>query len=222
MIDKKYRAAIFDLDGTLINSLEDLADSVNDMLTHFNFPTRSVEETRIAVGNGSRLLIKRSLPAEKFEDETFVDEALSFYKNCYESRLTNKTLPYNGILEMLQKLREKKIPLGICTNKHHEAAVEIVEKLFPPKIFDKILGDQKNLPRKPDPKKVLMISESFEVDPSEVAYLGDSSVDMKTAINAGFLPVGVTWGFRDESELIETGAKVILHHPLELLERVKF
>ena len=123
----KYRAAIFDLDGTLINSLEDLADSVNDMLNHFGFPTRSLEETRIAVGNGSRLLIKRSLPAEKSTDEKLIDDALKFYKICYESRLTNKTRPYDGILEMLQKLRDKKIPLGICTNKHHEAAVEIAE-----------------------------------------------------------------------------------------------
>ncbi|MBR1420778.1 MAG: HAD-IA family hydrolase [Selenomonadaceae bacterium] len=220
MTSEKYRAAIFDLDGTLINSLEDLADSVNDMLNHFGFPTRSLEETRIAVGNGSRLLIKRSLPPDSSDE--LIDDALKFYKICYESRLTNKTRPYDGILEMLQKLRDKKIPLGICTNKHHEAAVEIVEKLFPQSTFDSILGDQKNLPRKPDPKKVLMIAEKFGVDPAEVAYFGDSSVDMETAINAGFLPIGVTWGFRDESELVNSGANIVLNHPLELFDRVNF
>ena len=216
------RAAIFDLDGTLINSLEDLHDAVNAMLKSYDYPQRSLDEVRRFVGNGSRLLMKRSLPDEKKNDERFIDEALAKYKIFYEQNLTNKTRPYAGILQMLETLKQKHIPLGICTNKHHEAAVEIVEKLFPADTFQKVIGDQKNLPRKPDPTKVLLIAESFGVKPSDVAYFGDSSVDIETAINANFLPIGVTWGFRDESELIESGAKIILHKPEDLFDKHVF
>ncbi|MBR1730355.1 MAG: HAD family hydrolase [Selenomonadaceae bacterium] len=206
------------MDGTLINSLDDLADSVNETMDYYNFPNHSLEEYRYFVGNGAKKLIRRSVPSEKTDDENFISEVLAYYDNCYRKRLTNKTQPYDGIVEALNKLKALNIPIGVCTNKQQFAADEIVEKMFPAKIFDAVIGDQKGLPRKPDPKKVLMIAEQFKIDPSNVAYFGDTSVDMETAHNAGFFSVGVTWGFRPKSELIESGAEFLIDHPKEILQ----
>ena len=218
-----YRAAIFDMDGTLVNTIEDLADSVNEMLEHFNLPTKTVDEVRLAVGNGAMKLMERTaLLGDKATDEKFLIEALNFYDGCYKRRLTNKTKPYDGIIEFLAELNAKKIPLGICTNKQHFAAVEIAEKILSPIKFDAVIGDERGKPKKPDPTNALAIAKKFNVKPAEVAYFGDTSVDVQTAINAGFFPVGVTWGFRPESELVESGAKLIVHHPSEILNLIEF
>ena len=218
----KYKAAIFDMDGTLIDSLEDLADSVNDTMIHYNFPTHTLKEYRYFVGNGARKLIERSVPKDKSNDTDFISEVLNYYNSCYEKRLTNKTKPYDGIMELLQKLKSQNIPLGICTNKQQFAAEEIATKLFPPNTFMSVIGDQKGLPRKPNPAKVLKIAEEFNVEPGYVAYFGDTSVDMETAHNAGFLSIGVTWGFRPASELIESGAQILINHPDELWQKIEF
>lgn len=218
----QYKAAIFDLDGTLIDSLADLADSANEMLASYGFAQHDIDAYRYFVGNGSRKLIERCLPADKAKDKAFVDEALSRYKACYDKNLTHKTACYAGIEKMLRDLQEKNIPLGICTNKHQSAADEICQKLLAVHDFVEIIGDRAGLPRKPDPQKVLLIASKMGVEPAEVAYLGDTSVDMDTAVNAGFLPVGVTWGFRPREELLEHGAKVLLDSPEELLTKVAF
>ena len=118
-----YKAAIFDMDGTLVDTLADLADSVNAMLEHYKFPARSIDEVRQFVGNGARKLIERSLPPEKSGDANFVSDALNFYNGCYRERMTNKVKPYDGIPEFLSALEKKNIPLGICTNKQSFAAV---------------------------------------------------------------------------------------------------
>ena len=217
-----YRAAIFDMDGTLVDTLEDLADSVNEMLAIYNFPLRTIEEVRKFVGNGARKLLERALPAEKSSDKNFVADALEIYNKCYSHNLLNKSKPYAGIMELLTELQDKKIPLGICTNKQNFAAQIIAEKILSPIKFQKVFGDEPGQPRKPDPTRALEIAKSFGVLPEEVAYFGDTYVDMKTAVNAGFLPVGVTWGFRPESELRETGAKIIVHRPEEILQLIKF
>ena len=218
----KYKAAIFDLDGTLINSLEDLADSANAMLESYGFPTHPVEPYKYFVGNGSRKLIERCLPKEQASDPAFVDEALERYKHIYGQHTQDKTHVYNGIMEMLNELKKRNIPMGICTNKHQSAAEDIVNAMFPAGMFQSIMGDQKGLPRNPDPKKVLMIAEKFGVAPEEVAYFGDTSVDMDTAKNAGFLAIGVLWGFRPKEELVEHGADVLLETPMELFAHVDF
>lgn len=210
-----YRAAIFDMDGTLINTLEDLTDSVNEMLAHYNFPPRTIEEVRKFVGNGARKLMERAL---EIDDKTFVDDALKYYDGCYERHLTNKTAPYAGIIEVLTALNNKKIPVAICTNKQHFAAVELAEKIFPTIKFAEIIGDAK----KPNPARALEIMKEIGVEPQEVAYFGDSEVDIKTAQNAGFLSVGVTWGFRSETELQESGAKIIVHNPNEIMQQINF
>ena len=222
IIQHTYRAAIFDLDGTLVNSLDDLADSANAMLSSYGVPTHPVDPYRYFVGNGSRKLIERCLPKEQGSDPAFVDEALARYKEIYAQHTQDKTRPYDGIQDMLDELQRRHIPLGICTNKHQSAAEDIVNAMFPAGTFQSIMGDQPSLPRKPDPKKVLMIAEKFGVGPSAVAYFGDTSVDMDTAKNAGFFPVGVLWGFRPKEELVEHGAKVLLEKPMELFEKVAF
>ena len=216
---KTYKAAIFDMDGTLTDTLADLHDSVNEMLDHYNFPLRTLDEVRQFVGNGARKLIIRSLPADKVD---FVDEALNFYNKCYARNCTNKIKPYAGIMELLTTLEAKKIPLGICTNKQHFAAVEIAEKILAPIKFSYISGDEPNLPRKPDPTRALEGAKLCSVAPNEVAYFGDTAIDIQTALNAGFLAVGVTWGFRPRSELIESGANIIIDAPQEIFQRIDF
>ena len=217
-----YKAAIFDMDGTLVDTLEDLADSVNEMLAIYKFPPRTIEEVRKFVGEGARKLLERALPKEKSSDAEFLEKALETYNQCYKKNVLNKSKPYGGIMELLTTLQEKNIPLGICTNKQNFAAQIIAEKILSPIKFEKVFGDEKNKPRKPDPTRALEISKSFGVEPNETAYFGDTAVDMKTAVNAGFLPVGVTWGFRGESELVENGAKFIIRKPQEIFNFVTF
>ena len=215
------KAAIFDMDGTLVDTLEDIFDGVNEMLEHFNLPQRTLDEVRNFVGNGARKLIERSLPAEKSSDEKFLQDALKYYDECYSRHALNKTKPYDGIMEFLAELESKKIPLAVCTNKQHFAAVKIAEKIFSPIKFFEIVGDEFGKPRKPDPTRALEIAKKIGVQPSEVAYFGDTAVDMETAKNAGFFSVGVAWGFRPKSELEESGAKIIVSRPNEILSVFK-
>lgn len=218
----QYKAVIFDLDGTLVDSLADLSDSVNLMLESYGFPTHEVEKYRYFVGNGSKKLMERTLPRDKAASAEFVEEALVKYKAIYKERLLEKTRPYNGVRELLAELKSRGIPLAVCTNKHNDAALTIVKILFAPGTFEEVLGDRPGFPKKPNPATPLEIASHLGVKPDEVAYLGDTSVDMETAVHAGFLPVGVLWGFRPEEELVKSGAKVLLKAPLELLEKVEF
>ena len=218
----QYKAVIFDLDGTLVDSLADLSDSVNLMLESYGFPTHEMEQYHDFVGNGSKKLMERTLPRDKAASAEFVEEALVKYKAIYKERLLEKTRPYNGVRELLAELKSRGIPLAVCTNKHNDAALTIVKILFAPGTFEEVLGDRPGFPKKPNPATPLEIASHLGVKPDEVAYLGDTSVDMETAVHAGFLPVGVLWGFRPEEELVKSGAKVLLKAPLELLEKVEF
>ena len=215
----QYKAVIFDLDGTLINSLEDLADSANALLASYGKEPHAVDEYRYFVGNGSRRLIERIMPGAAAE---VIDAALAKYKEIYAQHYLNKTRSYPGILELLAELRYREIPLAVCTNKHLLAASSIVNVLFEPDTFQQVIGDRPGMARKPDPANVLKIIRDFGVLPEETAYLGDSMVDMQTAVNAGALPIGVLWGFRGEDELVANGAQVLLEKPADLLEKVEF
>lgn len=217
-----FKAAIFDMDGTLVDTIEDIFDGVNEMLKNFNLPARTLDEVRNFVGNGAKKLIERSLPKEKSADENFLSEALKYYDGSYARHALNKTKPYDGIMEFLTELESKKIPLAICTNKQKFAAVKIAEKILSPINFFEIVGDEPGKLRKPDPTRALEIAKKIGVQPAEVAYFGDTSVDMETAKNAGFFSVGVTWGFRPRSELEESGAKIIVNHPKEILQKIRF
>lgn len=217
---KTFRAAIFDMDGTLTDTLADLHYSMNQTLEHYNLPSLTFEQVKLFVGNGARKFLQRSLPADKAADEKFFEDAFKFYNDCYISNSTREVKPYDGIMEMLTALESKKIPLGICTNKQHAAALDITEKILSPIKFVYVSGDEPNQPRKPDPTRALACAKKMGVAPDEVAYFGDTSVDIDTAINAGFLPVGVSWGFRPRSEL--ANAKIIVDHPREILELINF
>ena len=202
-----YEAAIFDLDGTLVNSLDDLANSANDTLHAYGFPVHEVEAYRYFVGNGSRKLIERILPEKHATDMAFVEQFMSEYKDCYARNLLQKTKPYDGILKMLEELQRRGIPMAVCTNKHQSAAETIVEALFPHDTFW---------------EKVLRIMKNFGVTGKQTAYFGDTSVDMDTARNAGASAIGVLWGFRPREELVAHGADILLTHPMEQFEKVTF
>lgn len=214
-----YKGVIFDLDGTLVNSLTDLANSVNTVLTEYNLPTYDIESYKYRVGNGIRKLVERSLPEDK---QDLLEPALARFKEIYAKHNLDHTAPYEGIVELLKSLQQQNIKIGVCTNKHDEAAKEIICIIFGENIFDEIIGDKQGLKRKPDPGKVLMIAKHWQLKPEEIAYLGDSDVDMQTAQNANMLAVGVLWGFRDAEELQKNGADILLKNPLELLTKVDF
>ena len=219
---KIYHAAIFDMDGTLNDTLADLHACMNEMLARYDLPQLTLNQVKLFVGNGARKFLTRSLPAEKSADEKFFAEALASYNEIYIGNCTRHVKPYAGIMEMLTALAAKKIPLGICTNKQHLAAIEIAEKNLAPIKFGCISGDEMNRPRKPDPTRALEVAKILGVEPADVAYFGDTAVDMDTAHNAGFLAVGVTWGFRPRSELVDARADIIVDEPREILERINF
>jgi phosphoglycolate phosphatase len=214
-----YRAAVFDLDGTLLNTLADLADSGNELLASYGMAPHPEPAFRYFVGNGSRKLMERILPGKSPEQ---IDEALARYKAIYEKHLTAKTTPYAGISETLSALKARGVRMAVCTNKHISAAEALIRKYFPADTFDAFEGDRSGVPRKPDPAHVRIVLEKMGVRPEETVYLGDSGVDMQTAVNAGALPVGVLWGFREKDELMENGAQILLSKPSELLEKVDF
>ena len=215
----RYRAVVFDLDGTLVDSLSDLADSGNALLALYGTPPHARDAYRYLVGNGSRTLIERLLPEEK---DPVIEEALAKYKEIYARSLLRQTKPYPGILALLDELWQRKIPMAVCTNKHPSAAETVIGTLFSPHLFAASVGDRPGVPRKTDPANLLYLLDELGVAPEETAYVGDTSVDMQTAVRAGALPVGVLWGFRDKAELLASGAEVLLAHPAELLEKVDF
>lgn len=214
-----YRAAVFDLDGTLLNTLADLADSGNELLASYGMAPHPEPAFRYFVGNGSRKLMESILPGKSPEQ---IDEALARYKAIYEKHLTAKTTPYAGIAETLSALKVRGVRMAVCTNKHISAAEALIRKYFPADTFDTFEGDRPGVPRKPDPAHVRIVLEKMGIRPEETVYLGDSGVDMQTAVNAGALPVGVLWGFREKDELMENGAQILLSKPSELLEKVDF
>ena len=213
----KYKAVIFDLDGTLLNTLSDLADSANHVLSELSLPIHDYESYKYFVGNGIPKLIERCLPADRQELHS---KALSMFSEYYALHSKDKTAPYDDIKELLGTLSEKGLKLGVITNKAHDIAVKVVEEYFGRDIFGRIRGLDDSIKAKPDPSGALSVMECLGVTPSDVLYIGDSGVDMQTAKNAGFTPLGVLWGFRKKDELIENGAKYIAQKPLDILNYI--
>ncbi len=213
------RAVIFDLDGTLLDTLDDLADAGNAMLEGRGLPTYSPEEYKQFIGDGSATLVERAL-REGGQEPTpeRIREALEDFLAEYENRWDAKTLPYEGITDVLDALTEARIPFGVLSNKRHHFTVQCVEGYFNDWKWSLILGQRDGVPKKPDPTGALEIADAMRIDPQRIAFVGDSNIDIQTALAAGMNAVGASWGFRGEAELAAAGADALLDMPLELLD----
>ncbi len=212
-----YRAIIFDLDGTLLDTLEDLADSLNRVLKNRGLPTHSTEAYRYFVGNGSAMLVRRALPPEK-RNEALEADLLNAYLEEYHRNWNKKTRPYSGVFELLDVLTEDGIEMAVLTNKKQEFAELCVQEFLSKWKFAPVFGQRDGFPLKPDPAGAQEIAQRLNIAPKEFLYLGDSDADMKTAVGAGMLPVGALWGFRSEDELRDSGAVAVVRRPMEILE----
>lgn len=212
-----YKACIFDLDGTLTDTLESLTYSVNATLKELKLPCITREQCRDFVGNGARYLLERSLEASGDKKLIHIEEAMQIYGRIFKQNCTYKVEPYDGILEMLSALKEKGMKLAVLSNKPHLQTLDVVSTFFEKETFEVVQGQQEGVPRKPDPIAALMIAEKFGVDHTECVYVGDSDVDMQTGNSAGMKTVGVTWGFRPKAVLLEHGAHYTIDHPGELI-----
>ncbi len=211
------KAVIFDLDGTLLDTLHDLADSVNLILALHGMPARTIDEIRSFIGNGIPTLIKRSVPSDTEKNELVVciDEMQKYYKEHSDI----KTKPYDGINELLERLKNEGVLTAVVTNKAEESAKILCARKFGD-VFSVVIGDNGKDSLKPAPDNVFRAMEHLNIKKDEVLYVGDSDVDMITARNAGLTSVGVDWGFRDAETLKSNGADHIIYSPLELLSLI--
>ena len=212
------KACLFDLDGTLIDSLEDLADAVNRMLVESGYPQQPLSVFPKYIGDGAHKLVERALP-EEAREEGKIQLALQGYMRHYEDTWDKKSKPYPGMVELLQDLRSRGYQIGVLSNKPHDFTVKCCTHFFASGTFDLVFGQRPHIARKPDPAGALETLHHFGCSPAEAYYLGDSGVDMQLASNAGMYGVGVLWGFRGEEELRENGAKRLIASPEELLNQ---
>lgn len=213
------KAIIFDLDGTLLNTIEDLADSTNFALSQCGFSLRTLEEINSFVGNGVSKLIERSVPNGKNNPK--FQACLLGFKEHYKNNMQNKTKPYEGILELLHRLKEQGIKTAVVSNKFDDAVKGLVKKYFDG-LIDVAAGEneEKGIRKKPFPDMVLAVIDELKIKPDEAIFVGDSDVDILTAKNSNMPCVSVSWGFRPKEFLIENGAKIIIDKPSELNDEV--
>jgi phosphoglycolate phosphatase len=210
-----YKAIIFDLDGTLLDTLGDLADAMNLVLERNGHPAHPKEDYNYFVGEGVINLVRRTLPEDSRDEET-IQRVVKEFKDEYSRRWDATTRPFEGVSEMLDILKQRGITTAVLSNKPHEYTIKCVERFLPPDAIDITQGVNDECPPKPDPTGSKRMVEELGIAPEEVVYLGDTNTDMETALKAGFLPVGVLWGFRSREELEEAGAEKILDHPSEI------
>lgn len=210
-----YNTIIFDLDGTLLNTLEDLCNSTNYALNKYGFKERTLEEVRTFVGRGAAVLIQRALPIDVSEE--MHSQVLNTFKNHYSEHSNELTAPYEGIMEMLSEVKKKGYKTAILSNKPHNA-VQDLHKLFFAEYIDVAMGVKDGIPTKPDSVMVNNVMHELGSNVENTLYVGDSEVDVMTAQNAGLDMVTCLWGFRDQTELEVAGATKFISHPVELLE----
>lgn len=215
METKKYDTVIFDLDGTLLYTLEDLTDGVNHTMEVFGFPTRTIDEIRCFVGNGIGKLIRQAVP--EYVDDKLYQEVLSEFKSYYTNNCLNKTKPYDGVTDLIKKLKSMGIKQAIVSNKN-QGAVSELSRLYFGDIIDVAIGDRPGFNRKPAPDSVYEAIKILGSKKENVIYVGDSEVDIATARNAEIMNVLVTWGFRDKELLVKQGGKNFIDKPEELLK----
>lgn len=207
---------IFDLDGTLLNTIGDLTNACNAVLERYKFPTHTREEYRYFIGNGIRNLIKRALPENVRTDEEYANRILNEFIVQYNAHLNEETCPYDGIIDLLKKLNKEDIKVAIASNKYQEGVNAVVDFYFPDIKFIATIGTGPDMPTKPDTKIIEKILEICPIGTKDILYLGDSGVDMITAKNAELPAVGVLWGFRTKDELLANGADYTIEKPEDL------
>lgn len=213
----KYEAVIFDLDGTLLDTLEDLSDSMNAALRQLHFPLHDKEEYRYFVGDGIKELARRVLPPERRDDAT-INLSVQLMSAEYDCRWKVKTKPYPGIEKLLGALTTARVRMAVFSNKPNEFTKIMIPALLPHWNFYPVLGSRPGVPVKPDPQGAIEIAESLGIASERFLYVGDTGTDMCTATAAGMHAVGVTWGFRKIEELLEHGAQSIIHQPADLMQ----
>ena len=215
----KYKGIIFDLDGTLLDTIDDLGDSMNEVLKTYDHPIFTMEEYKMKIGGGFKGLAINSFPKET--DIDTIEKAILLFSEIYDSRYLNKTKPYKDIDYILDGLNKMGIKIGINSNKRDSYTRELADKFFKRIPFVGVYGEREGIPKKPDPTSALEIISLMGLKPEEVLYIGDSMVDIMTANNAGIHSVGVLWGFRDYEELSKYGATYIVSEAKEILTIVK-
>jgi phosphoglycolate phosphatase len=216
----KFKAILFDLDGTLLDTLKDLADSMNSVLSRKGIEIFPVDDYRYFAGKGAKYLVQCVMPKEHI-DEKIVEEFFSAMKDEYSKRWAKNTKPYSGIPELLDELQRIGLPMAVLSNKSDEFTQIMVKSLLPQWKFKIIRGLINNVAPKPDPTSALMIANELQIPPREFLYLGDTDVDMQTANAAGMYAVGVLWGFRTAEELNANGAKSLIETPSQVLDLLK-
>lgn len=209
-----YRLIIFDLDGTILNTLDDLANAINYALEKNGFPKRTIEEVRTFVGNGIGKLIERAVP--KGTNTELVSKVLADFTEYYGLHCADQTRPYDGVLELIQSLKSSGYMTAVVSNKADFAVQELCRQYFP-EMFDFVVGERKGIRRKPYPDSVFEVLERLQVKKEEALYIGDSEVDVQTADNAGIDQISVEWGFRKREFLLSQGAKQIVKTPEEIM-----
>lgn len=213
----KYKAVLFDLDGTLIDSLEDIANSMNTVLTRFGYPTHHIQSYKYFVGDGMENLVLRSLP-ETHKSEEIVSLCFNAVKEEYGKHWADNLHAYDGITQLLDELQMRNLKLTILSNKPNDLTKIVVTKFLSNWNFEEVFGAHPNMPKKPNPMAAKLIAKKIDILPGEFIYLGDTDTDMETANAAGMYAVGALWGFRTAEELISSGAQTLIKYPLDLLK----
>lgn len=216
-----YKACIFDLDGTLTDTLESLTYSVNATLRELGLGQITPTQCKEFVGSGARRLIEQSIQATGDPEASRIEEAMEAYGRIFKVHCTYHVAPYDGIVDMLKELKKEGVQLAVLSNKPHLQTQDVVATFFEEGTFARVYGQQEGVPRKPDPAAVHMILEELGVSAEESLYIGDSDVDMLTGCAAGVAAIGVTWGFRSKEVLMEHGATYIVDKPQEIVSIVK-
>ncbi|MDR2515992.1 MAG: HAD family hydrolase [Spirochaetaceae bacterium] len=220
----KFKCVIFDLDGTLVNTLADIALSMNAALVWYGYPARAEADYAAIVGRGIRRLAEDALPSGARDSgaaEAVAEAVAEKAREYYAERPIVHAKPYPDIVELLYGLRSLKIKTAVLSNKPDPVAQAVISSLFPPALFDLVQGEQAGVPRKPDPAPVWDILIQLGVTPRETLFAGDSEIDMETARAAECSPLGVSWGFRERETLLASGAARIINRPLELLSLIQ-
>lgn len=214
-----FTAVLFDLDGTLLDTLADLADSMNAVLERHGFPAHDTDAYRYFVGHGIEMLVRRAIPQNR-QDETVIAQCAAAMREEYAKRWAVKTRPYDGIPALLDELTTRGIVMTVLSNKPHEVTQKIVAALLPAWQFACVVGAKEDTPAKPNPAGALAIATMLNIPPDQFLYVGDTNTDMQTAVAAGMYPVGALWGFRTAEELMIHGAQTLIRHPMELMELI--